>query len=54
MAHFSFYLCNELYDFDKDIERHVSWHHTAGAFGEKCCYDGVEATVDTENKRNDT
>lgn len=50
IAHCCVYLCNKLDDFDKDIERHVSWYHTAGSFGEKCCYNGVEATVDTEKR----
>lgn len=44
------YLCNKLDDFDKDIERHVSWYHTAGAFGEKCCHNSVETTVDPEER----
>lgn len=42
---FCAHLCNKLDDFDKDVERHVSRHHTARAFGEKCRYNGVEAAV---------
>lgn len=48
VTHHCVYLCNKLDDFDKDIERHVSWYHTARSFGEKRCYNGVEATADTE------
>lgn len=48
MSQYCVHLCNKLYDFDKDIERHVSWYHTARSFGEKRCYNGVEATVDTK------
>lgn len=44
------YLCNKLDDLDKDVERHVSWYHTAGSFGEKSCHNGAEATVDTEKR----
>ena len=51
IAHHSVYLCNKLDDFDEDVERHVSRYHTAGSFGEKRCYDGVETTADTETRR---
>lgn len=44
------YLCNKLDDFDKNIERHVSWYHTAWSFGKKCCHNSVEAAVDTEKR----
>lgn len=50
VAHHCVYLCNKLDDFDKDIERHVSWYHAARSFGKKCCYNSVEATADTEKR----
>lgn len=45
------HLCNKLDDFNKDIERHVSGYHTARSFGEKRCYNSVEATVERIKKR---
>lgn len=41
------HLSNKLNDFDKYVEGHVSWDHTARSFWEKCCYDGVQATGKT-------
>lgn len=38
------YLCNKLDDFDKDVEGHVSGHHTTRSFREKCRNNGVEAS----------
>lgn len=42
------YLRDKLDDFDEDVERHVSGHHAAGAFGEQRGDDGVEAAVDNQ------
>lgn len=44
------HLGDKLDDFDKDIEGHVSGDHAAGAFGEKCCYDGVKPTGNTKKR----
>ena len=38
------YLSYELDDLDKDVEGCVPWHHTPGAFGEKCWNDAEQST----------
>ena len=47
---FCLYLGNELDDFDKDVEWHVSGHHTARSLREEGGDDGAEATADRRSR----
>ena len=47
---FCLYLGNELDDFDKYVEWHVSGHHTARSLREEGGHDGAEAAADRRTR----
>lgn len=46
------HLCNELDDFDKNVERHVSRDDAAGAFWEQCGNDGCQTAAERKERGN--